>query len=379
MFLDTSSIIINTFSDKMINSTTPITNIFAKNGNFQMRKTPLMTSIIEEEDIFEDLPEVEPSITLNIPKIPFHVFELISSFFRIIYMKDKTESTIMVFYNKEEDSFILWVPIQTNAAASSNYKREDDPNYTRMCKENMLVMVAHSHPWAATKGPSPSGIDNSDEKESLIYMILGNVQKTPTYTISTCPNGKRTFLEFQDVFELPEDTLTKEEKINILVEDKKVVLNPVMNVFFKFATEEEFDTFFQENVDNDLVSKIISTSYKDCEDEIPKDWISQCTSTAVVKAVNPVTNGYTKNYANSYNGGYANSYNYNDAYYQLSQEYYNQKLDSPRTMSAKQHHNLKNSFLDGGLTEQDDVLYEQYLNDFREKSELYEDFYEKHI
>lgn len=81
LILDTSSILSNTFSNKMLESTTPITNIVAKNGNFQMRKTPLLTSIVKDDTIFDELPELETSVFLHIPLIPFHVYELIGSFF----------------------------------------------------------------------------------------------------------------------------------------------------------------------------------------------------------------------------------------------------------------------------------------------------------
>lgn len=294
-FLDTSSMISNVLSFN-IDTTTPITNIMAKNGKFQMWKTPLMTTIVKNDAILEDLPEIEESIVLNIPLIPFHVFELMASFFKKIYEKDKTESSIMLFYNEALDNFIIWAPLQENTTANSKYQRDDDPAFVEMCKNNMLVMVAHSHPWAATTAPGPSGTDNNDEKESLLYMIMSNVEKIPTYTLSTCPNAKRIYLNFSTIFEIPNLDITREEKIKMLLATK-LPKSKIMNTFYQYASEEDFNEFFNDNIDTKL---IVEKCFQHCVDEIPDSWTSRCS---------------VKTYGNVYGGGAQSRYYANDNWY----------------------------------------------------------------
>lgn len=182
-------------SDKQLNY------VVAKNGFFEYRKTPLGSSLVKIKEI-PTVEEIEEGVSLDIPKIPFQLFNYMTAWHRAVYKKDKAESTIMVFYN-ENDGFKLFVPQQTNSGTNSKYKRDDDPEYVEMCKDNTLVMVAHSHPWAGSSSPGPSGTDDKDEKESILYMIMNNVEGVPNVYVSTCPGGTRIRLNFFDVFENP--------------------------------------------------------------------------------------------------------------------------------------------------------------------------------
>jgi len=309
--IDTSNFIKNVFSNE-IKIETPITNILAKNGKFQVRQTPVITSIIKDDNIFNELPEMQEGIKLNIPKIPFEIFNYMGTFFKKIYEKEKTESALMVFYNDKDSEFIAWAPEQKISSANVTYKRDDDPEYVKMCTENLLVMVAHSHPWKSTAGPSPSGTDNNDEKESLLYMILGNVEEFPTYTISTCPNGKRTYLSFNDIFEIPSEEIPRVDKIDLL-KDSGIKEDLLFNVFIKNATDEELNEFFEINVKGNI---IIESLYNPNAD-IPEEWFSRCKKDVAVKSYNY---NYNYNYS-KYNKPYkapaalpAPSPNYETAY-----------------------------------------------------------------
>lgn len=284
IILNTEKLISNVLSNSVATAKTPIVNVMAKNGKFKMFRSPVLTSIVQDDTLFADLPEMQPSVTLNIPKLPFHVFEIIGSFFKKVYAKDKTEASCMVFYNRVDDEFIVWPPDQQNSTALSKYQRDDDPAYVEMCSKYILTMVAHSHPWASTYAPSPSGTDNDDEKEPLLYMILSNVDGIPTYTLSTCPNAVRRPLRFDDVFEIPSIVLTREEKYKLLV-DQKVLKDSLINkVFMRGATDEEFDAIFNEYAD---LTYLVPKLYTANVDEVPADWMARCAAK---------TYGYTPKY-----------------------------------------------------------------------------------
>ena len=193
----------------------PINYVVAHNGVFEIRKNEL-GSFIRKVDKIPRLDSLEEGVYLNIPKIPFEYFNKMVSWFKEIYKLDKTESTIFLFYHKEK-GFKLWVPRQENGSASSNYKREDDKEYNKLISEGyILVMIAHSHPWKSTS-VRPSGIDDRDEKEPILYMVVGNVEEIPVTYCSTCPGGNRMKLNFFDIFENPINNENVDNKIKSLL------------------------------------------------------------------------------------------------------------------------------------------------------------------
>ena len=257
-------------SEKMAGNT-PLKYITAGNGIFEIRSNDVMTVTTKVEGA-KGMPELVEGFELKIPKIPFSVFNTIISFMKKIYQQDGTESTIMVFYNKEKGEFIPWVPLQENSGTSSNYKRDEDPEYTEMCKNNVLVMVAHSHPWASSTPPSPSGTDNNDEKEAIIYMIVGNVNGIPTITVSTCPGGKRRKLGFLDVFENP------------LVTEYNLT-GKIAELITKYVPADE----------------ILST-YVNSKEPVPEEWIKRCTKKQY-RYANTGKTVYTQYYGRNYASG----------------------------------------------------------------------------
>ena len=274
----------------------PLSYVAASNGMFQIRRSAVMDTVTKANDI-KGLPAMTPGISIKVPKVPLTFFNQMVSFFKKIYETDTTEASLMLFYNKERNEFIPWAPLQVNAGAASNYKRDDDPEYTQMCKDNTLVMVNHSHPWSGS--PSPSSIDNGDEKESLLYMIIGNVKNTPTFYLSTCPGGIRTQLNFFDVFEKP-DIGTKYPILDALIEKH-------------IKAEDLIPIFYEPDV------------------EFPQEWLTRCSKRATVTTTR--TGGsYNYNYSQmGLNDWYDSSayYGQNGIYSQgsLYQSYLKDEID----------------------------------------------------
>ena len=91
-------------------STKPLNYIVAANGTFEQRSTEIGTFYIKREGV-PKLDNIQEGVNLNIPKIPFEIFNRMITWFKVIYQKDKTESTFMIFYN-EKDGFIPFIPEQ---------------------------------------------------------------------------------------------------------------------------------------------------------------------------------------------------------------------------------------------------------------------------
>ena len=157
--------------DNYKNVDKPLSYIVASNGLFEQRKNDLGL-FYSKTDKIPNMQEVQEGVFLNIPKIPFE-----------------------------------------------------------LCKNNTLVMVAHSHPWAGTSAPSPSGTDNNDEKEAILYLIANNVEGVPNVYCSTCPGGKRMKLSFFDLFENP-------------LLERKDIPEDIKNLLVSRVTEKEVFTQF---------------------------------------------------------------------------------------------------------------------------------------
>lgn len=135
-----------------------ITYVTAGNGLFKVRKTPIaifkeQISEVKDENI--GLPFMEEGVELAIPKLPFKYLVEALSFYRDINEIDKTEASILYFYNhnnvslpdipgmREENRIITYVPEQVNSSTLSDF---EDDNWVHWLRENTaLLLESHSH------------------------------------------------------------------------------------------------------------------------------------------------------------------------------------------------------------------------------------------
>lgn len=271
-------------TDNYENDTKPLKYITAANGNFEIRQSQIGT-FTSKIDKIPNLKEIDEEIKLSIPKISFDIFTKMIAWFREVYKEDGTEATFMVFYDENEGEFIPFIPKQENTGTNSHYLRDEDEEYKTMAEEKILVMVAHSHPWKGSSRPSPSGTDNSDEKEAILYLIANNVEEIPNVYCSTCPGGNRVTVDFFDIFENP--FLSRED----IPEDIKELLKP------------------------NLTEKFVFEKYLDVESfEIPKEWSSRA-SKKTYSRVQP------KKVASGYDSWYDNYDKYDLGYYGYGRSY----------------------------------------------------------
>lgn len=265
--------------------------IVGGNGTFEHIESKVISSNIKVDNIV-DLPKVNEGVSFKLPMIPFEIFNTLNEWFKRIYKEYKTESTAFVIYNYATKEYELFIPKQTNGGASSKYDMGEDPAYISYIKGKELVIVAHSHPWDS-KATNPSGVDDADEKEPILYLILGNVSNNkPTYYFSTILNGERKPVELFDVFENPIIS-----SLNFADIDSQMRMS---NILTKISKADIFEAFM-----NDL--------------EIPYDkWKKKCSFNSY-SSFNSTFSGYNSNLKkHNYNGythygtGYFSNYDFND-------------------------------------------------------------------
>lgn len=225
------------FSNQKIKENSSINNyIVGKNGCFKHINNNVL-SANKKIDKIDSLPSVNENISFNLPKIPFELFSTLREWFKRIYTEYKTESTAFIVYDYNKKAYDIFIPNQKNSGAASKYEMGEDPEYIKYIKDKELVIVAHSHPWASTS-TNPSGIDDNDEKEPIFYLILGNVEKTPTFYFSTILEKERVQVELFDVFENPLEKMFASKEI-----EEHVKLGPL---FQSISKNDIFNTFIKE-------------------------------------------------------------------------------------------------------------------------------------
>lgn len=257
--------------------------LIGANGYFKQVESDLVT-IRHKVTSIPDLENLEEGVKVKIDKIPFQLFLQIRMFFKEIYQEFKTESTICVMQNLSDCKYSLFVPEQRNSGANSNYKLGDSPRFLEELKTKRLVMVCHSHPWASTS-VSPSGTDNNDEKEPILYMILSNVEKIPVYYLSTCDQNTRVQVPFFEVWENPIATIFTSAESN--ANDKEVVAR----LFAKLNIADILDACVTD----------VTIPYA--------EWKSYVTSATTI-----ISGGYGSGYGSSYGSDYSSRSYYNNFY-----------------------------------------------------------------
>lgn len=179
----------------------PVNYVVAKNGVFEVRKNKIGTFYGKTDNIEGVDLLLEDGVELDLPLVPYKLYLHALAFLRAVYDRDQTEATIHLFFNEDKGEYFLWVPKQRNGSASSDYERDEDPEFTQLCQDNIWVMAIHSHP---TFAGNPSGIDDRDEQSAMLYMVVGHITtESPDVTLRTFVGGKHVELDFYDVWEDP--------------------------------------------------------------------------------------------------------------------------------------------------------------------------------
>lgn len=121
--------------------------IIAEDGMYRLVKAAIGDFWVKSESFKNKLigsPSIQESFEQggDIPKIPGELFYGIIRFYRDIYKVNKNEVMAQIWWDKEQQKYLVEVPEQTVSGASISYQRTggwyDDPN-------KVLVLTSHSH------------------------------------------------------------------------------------------------------------------------------------------------------------------------------------------------------------------------------------------
>ena len=185
--------------------------IIAEDGMYRLVKAAIGDFWVKSESFKNKLigsPSVQESFEQggDIPKIPGELFYGIIRFYRDIYKVNKNEVMAQIWWDKEQQKYLVEVPEQTVSGASISYQRTggwyDDPN-------KVLVLTSHSH---HTMGAFYSSTDNSDEKgkHGIYSFVFGNLVNNADGSFSfktvqrACCLDALIPLNLEDIFDLYE-------------------------------------------------------------------------------------------------------------------------------------------------------------------------------
>jgi hypothetical protein len=140
------------------------------------------------------LPETPTRFELNDRKFPEYLLKQAHSFFRAVWNKQRTESSLYITYHRERDQFNLWCPEQYVSLTSVNHKL--DP-----LKGGWTVAgTIHSH---CNFGAFHSGTDKHDmEGTPGLHITIGHVDRDePEYALALSLGDHKFDVEYADIIE----------------------------------------------------------------------------------------------------------------------------------------------------------------------------------
>lgn len=158
------------------------------NEEFGILSTPITSKVSILDDI-------KPFFIPKLPKIPSILFEEIIGLFKH-YAKKNLEVMVLIYWDRIFKEYVVFVPEQeiSTSMISTEIPIVDETRY-------LLYMDIHSHHNMKAKF---SSIDDKDEKATMLYTVIGNLDKEK-YSISVRASNGGTFLNL-DPHELIEIT-----------------------------------------------------------------------------------------------------------------------------------------------------------------------------
>ena len=159
----------------------------AKDGWWKNVPTLFGVAQTQMEDGPPGLLEWKPTFLLNDTKIPAWILSQAHDFFKTIWDKQNTESSVYILYNRSESEFKLFAPEQYVTGASVNHKldREELPaGFTP-------VGTIHSH---CNFSAFHSGTDTNDmAKLPGLHITIGHVEREEPEMVFALSLGEQSF------------------------------------------------------------------------------------------------------------------------------------------------------------------------------------------
>lgn len=135
-----------------------------------------------------------------LPKIPVEILQQQVEFYRAVMERwNNAEAYSIVFYDLEKEEYFLMVPKQKMSKASVHYSNEELLDLYPSSRY-IQVISAHSH---NDMKAYFSGVDNRDEQGDMLYMVMGTLNKNPTYALRANLAGKECLeMSLDKIFEM---------------------------------------------------------------------------------------------------------------------------------------------------------------------------------
>jgi hypothetical protein len=207
---------INTYAEKAVNFVT------AKNGIFRVtvKKIGMFVTKIGDapKSAIPGLVDLKEGFTIRIPKIPFLHWVQILSFYRDVYTKDKTEASVLFFWNHdntpiprayesgkaingilENGQLVIFCPEQRNSGGLSEFHMD---GMVKWLRENTTPLCeTHSH---HTMGAFWSGTDDANENMTQLYGVYGTITSpSPAFLFRYVHGADKTNISMWELFEKP--------------------------------------------------------------------------------------------------------------------------------------------------------------------------------
>lgn len=165
---------------------------------YEVRKAPF-GRMIAKTSYVPHLEHVESGFTFGLPLIPSAILASILSFFKAYTRKGKYEVMNRVYWDHQEERYIVECPCQTVSSTYIDCRFGDE--YTgRNSLRYMIVLEIHSH---NTMQANFSSIDDNDEQRYGLYAVVGRLnQPSPEILLRVKSNEHSVIIPAATIFEL---------------------------------------------------------------------------------------------------------------------------------------------------------------------------------
>ena len=178
----------------------PLSYVVASDGFYEIIKADpyvCVSKVTQPTSVKNPPPPLGFSLTHG--KIPLSILSQVVSFFKSIYNLHKSEASAHIMWSKTSNEYFVYVPTQTNGAASSHYDIMTDSDFQEVLKTSVWVVTCHSH---ASMSAFFSATDDADEKKRrVVAMVVGNLDATPTFKFRYSTFSTFVDLDISDVFD----------------------------------------------------------------------------------------------------------------------------------------------------------------------------------
>jgi PRTRC genetic system protein A len=144
----------------------PINILAARDGYYEVRENTIGV-FVSKAPVVEELEPCREGFKLSLPKIPETLFAQLVSFFAD-YAMNEVEVMGVFYWDNENELYILDVPFQEVS------KVKVDACYSQFPQHVIKVAEIHSH---NTMRAYFSGVDDEDELGTMLYGVVGRLQK----------------------------------------------------------------------------------------------------------------------------------------------------------------------------------------------------------